>query len=197
MSAPSRLRCSGGALRDEHDRVCLLRGVNVSGRSKLPPFLPFEDPAPLDRLADWGMNAIRLLVIWEAIEPARGRIDHDYIARVRSIVAAAGERGLAVIVDFHQDIYASPFCGDGFPPWTIPGEPGPPLHNCSNWGLKYLTDGDVRAAFDRFWADEDDIQAKFFAMWDQMIDRIGDHPGVLGLEIVNEPGWGSRPVVAE
>src|SRR5690606_19310860 len=55
---------------------------------------------------------------------------------------------------------------------------------------------DVRQAFDRFWADEGEIQGKFFAMWGQMIDRVGDHPGVVALEIVNEPGWGTANDIA-
>ncbi len=201
---------AGGRLRDEHGRDVQLRGVNTGGRSKYAPFVPFPIDPEVDqagftaaadeffaRLPAWGVDLVRMPFSWEALEPTEGSYDTRYLDRYAAMVDAAWNHRIAVIVDFHQDIYASPFCGDGFPPWTIPGEPGPPLHNCSSWGLKYLTDPDVRAAFDRFWADENDLQTKFFAMWDQMITRVGDHPGVLGLEILNEPGWGSRPVVAE
>jgi hypothetical protein len=47
--------------------VRIFRGANVSGRSKLPPFVPFDDPACFDRLASWGWNAVRLLVMWELL----------------------------------------------------------------------------------------------------------------------------------
>jgi hypothetical protein len=30
-----------------------------------------------------------------------------------------------------------------------------------------------------------------------MAERVGDHPGVLGLELINEPGWGTAPDIDE
>ena len=90
-----RFRCDDRWIRDELGRVRIFRGANVSGRSKLPPFLPFDDPACFDPLAEWGWNAVRLLVMWEALEPERGSYDDAYLARVESAAAeAAGERGL-------------------------------------------------------------------------------------------------------
>jgi len=38
----SRLTVDGRALRDAASRQVLLRGINAGGRSKLPPFFPFE-----------------------------------------------------------------------------------------------------------------------------------------------------------
>ena len=110
-----RLHADSGWLRDDAGRIVLLRGANVSGRSKTPPFVPFDDPRWFDPLQDWGMNAIRLLVTWEGIEPERGRYDRSYLERVASLAREAGERGLAVVVDFHQDLYARAFGGDGAP----------------------------------------------------------------------------------
>ncbi|MBM4388993.1 MAG: cellulase family glycosylhydrolase, partial [Deltaproteobacteria bacterium] len=89
-------------------------------------------------------------------------------------------------------IYSSPFCGDGFPPWTIKDpEPGPPLHDCESWYMKYFTDPGVIESFDRFWADEDGIQTAFKEMWSVVAKRFAGSPGVTGFEIINEPGWGS------
>lgn len=201
---------AGGRLRDEQGRDVQLRGLNTGGRSKFPPFLPFavdpeaELPAVRDaadvyfgRMPGWGLDVVRLSFSWEALEPTPGSYDARYLDRYATLVDAAWAQGLRVIVEFHQDIYASPFCGDGFPPWTLPGEPGPPHYDCKDWGLKYVLDPDVRGAFDRFWADEGDIHARFYAMWGQMIDRVGDHPGVFGLEILNEPGWGTAGDIGE
>jgi endoglycosylceramidase len=78
------------------------------------------------------------------------------------IDAAWAARTSRVIVDFHQDVYASPFCGDGFPLWTLPGEHGPAAPRLQQTGaIGYVLDPDVRGAFDRFWADENDVQGKF------------------------------------
>jgi endoglycosylceramidase len=196
-----------GRMRDGLGRDVQLRGVNTGGRSKWAPFVPFpidaevalpEFAAAADtffaRLPAWGCNVVRLLFSWEALEPSPGQYDMRYLDRYAAMVEAAWGQGLRVIVDFHQDVYSAPFCGDGFPPWTLAALPDPP-HECpdAGWGLKYVTSGDVRAAFDSFWADENAVQAAFFAMWGVMIARVGDHPGVIGFEIVNEPGWGTAP----
>jgi len=193
-----------GILRDEHGRDVQLRGVNTGGRSKWAPFVPFPIAADASaaevgvaattyftRLRAWGLDTVRLPFSWEGLEPVQGQFDFGYLDRYEAMIDAAWALELRVIVDFHQDVYASPFCGDGFPLWTIAGEHGPPRRDCPNWGLGYLNDDAVRGAFDRFWANEDDLQGAFKAMWTVMADRVGEHPGVVALELLNEPGWGS------
>ena len=193
-----------GALRDEHGRDVQLRGVNTGGRSKWAPFMPFpiSEEASLTeveaaatpffaKLQALGLDTVRVPFSWEGLEPSEGEYDMRYLDRYATMVAVAWAHGLRVIVDFHQDVYASPFCGDGFPLWTIAGEVGPPRRDCPDWGLAYIIDPAVRAAFDRFWADEDGLQGKYRAMWEVMAARVAQHPGVLGLELINEPGWGT------
>ena len=76
-----RFHCADGWIRDEHERVRIFRGANLSGRAKLPPFVALEDHGALDPLAAWGWNAVRLLVLWEGVAPQRGVIDDDYVKR--------------------------------------------------------------------------------------------------------------------
>ena len=198
-----------GALRDEHGRDILLRGVNTGGRSKWAPFLPFPvGPAPtvadvqaaapafFARLREWGLDTVRVPFSWEALEPSEGNYDQSYLDRYVAMIDAAWAEDLRVIVDFHQDVYASPFCGDGFPLWTLlESEMGPPLRDCEDWGIGYIVKTGVRDSFDRFWADENGVQGKYRGMWQQMAERVAEHPGVLGLELINEPGWGSAPSI--
>jgi endoglycosylceramidase len=95
------------------------------------------------------------------------------------------------IIDFHQDIYAAVLCGDGFPAWTLPGPHPAPHHDCPGWGTKYLTDPDVRAAFDAFWADGSKARAAYEKLWDRLATRYRDRPGVIGFEPFNEPAPGT------
>ena len=95
------------------------------------------------------------------------------------------------IVDFHQDIYAAVLCGDGFPAWTLPGPHPAPHHDCPGWGGKYLDDPAVRAAFDAFWADGSPARAAYEKLWDRMVARYRDRPGVIGFEPFNEPAPGT------
>ncbi|NUN16528.1 MAG: cellulase family glycosylhydrolase [Myxococcales bacterium] len=193
-------------LRDIHGRDVVFRGINAGGRSKWSPFVPFmiepnEDLVTFRRKARayfsllpyWGLDSVRLVFSWEAFEPKPLEIDEVYLDRYVAMIDSAWEHGVSVIVDIHQDIYSSPFCGDGFPPWTLPPQQqGPPQHDCRRWFMKYLFDADVRAAFDRFWSDETGVRTAFARMWTQLATRVGGHPGVLAFEILNEPGWGTN-----
>ena len=208
----ARLRLGdAGQLHDALDRRVVMRGLNTGNRNKTPPYVPFPitDDIPLDefrvaadeffaRMHAWGMDTARLPFSWAALEPARDVWDERYLDRYEVMVDAAWAAGLRVIVDFHQDIWAERYCGDGFPDWTVP-DPDAPAHACpvADWGLKYLTDAEIRGAFDRFWADEDQLQAEFEQMWTKVAERLGDHPGVVALEILNEPGWGSSNAVQD
>lgn len=194
-----------GRLRDALGRDVALRGLNTGGRSKFAPFLPFtvDDPGDLEavraaadaylgRLPAWGLDAVRMPFSWEALEPAPGRYDAAYLARYEAMLDAAAAHGLRVVVDFHQDVYASPFCGDGFPPWSVPTpDPPAPTHDCPSWFSGYFANADVRESFDRFWSDADGLRAQYEAMWLVMVDAVGDHPAVVGFEPMNEPGWGT------
>ncbi|MEM7159113.1 MAG: cellulase family glycosylhydrolase [Myxococcota bacterium] len=194
-----------GQFVDALGRSVVMRGINTGGRSKYAPFIPFEvtDATDLDevrtaadeyfaRVIPWGLDTVRMPFSWEALEPTPGTYDLDYLARYEVLLDAAWAHRLRVIVDFHQDVYASPFCGDGFPPWSVPTpDPPEPSHDCRDWFVGYFSGADVRESFDRFWTDADGLQGPFLAMWTTMAEAVGDHPAVVGFEPMNEPGWGT------
>ena len=208
--ATSRLSLSGTEFIDSAGRVVMLRGANTGGRNKFAPFFPFEfsesgfelqTDAPsfdnakkgyLDQLASWGINVIRLPFSWEALEPERGRYDTEYLARYLSLIDSAGERGMRVIVDFHQDVFAAVFCGDGFPPWAVLDSSIAPQEGCANWFLNYLQPGPMHDAFDDFWNNEDGLMDAFEAMWRYMAESAWMHEAVIGFEIINEPAPGHQ-----
>lgn len=96
LSLVRRTYPQGHHFVDAHGRTCLLRGVNLSGSTKLPfePRLPTHDtdrqrffahrsvsfvgrPFPLadadehlQRLRSWGLLFLRFQITWEAIEHA-------------------------------------------------------------------------------------------------------------------------------
>src|SRR5882672_2027952 len=68
----------GDFLRDRDGRAVVLRGMNVG--AKHAPWFDFQGPADFARVrTDWGMNAVRLLVLWAAIEPSKGQFDDAYL----------------------------------------------------------------------------------------------------------------------
>ena len=141
----------------------MLRGVDAGGRSKFAPYVPFDyrrpaqlrrrrSPPYLDRAASWGIDAMRVPFVWAARRADAGQpTTQAFLARYDALLDAAWARGIWTVVDFHQDVYAETFCGDGFPAWTIPAPPAPHAR-LPDWGGEYLGDTDVASAFDRFWA---------------------------------------------
>ncbi|KAJ3038777.1 hypothetical protein HDV00_000353 [Rhizophlyctis rosea] len=134
----------GGHFRDTHGRTLLVRGVNVSGNSKLPTSPPgsthlgegFYDhrnvsfvgrPFPLDevdenfgRLRAWGLTFIRLLVPWEALEHSGpGIYDEEYIDYLITVLKKAPEYGIKCFIDPHQDTWSRFSGGSGAPGWTF------------------------------------------------------------------------------
>lgn len=138
------LRIVGDRWRDEEGRRLVLRGANLGGDSKVParpdgatqvkegfydwcgvsfvgrPFPLDEADEHFERLARWGLDFLRLVVTWEAVEHAGpGIYDLEYLDYIEAIAAKAGERGLRLFVDPHQDVWSRWTGGDGAPYWTL------------------------------------------------------------------------------
>ena len=138
------MHIDGAWFKDEHGRTLILRGVNLGGSTKVP-FRPdgatyvregFYDhrdvsfvgrPFPLDeadehfsRLRGWGLTFLRFLITWEAIEHAGpGIYDEEYLDYLVAVVRKAGEHGLHLFIDPHQDVWSRMSGGDGAPGWTF------------------------------------------------------------------------------
>ncbi|HEX5062696.1 MAG TPA: cellulase family glycosylhydrolase [Kofleriaceae bacterium] len=200
------LSSDGTHLRDDSGRIALLRGVNArasgifdvtfdDGRIPLEP-IPALEAADCKRMRELGLDLLRLPINWSGIEPTRGSYDEAYLQRVDAAVRCAGDAGVYVMIDLHQDAYSKEIGEDGAPLWAI--EPPPtmllqgPLTDLGD----RRTSAQVTAAFETFF-DQDDpkgLQAAFFAMLDHVAARWADDPAVIGFELFNEPSVGQVDV---
>jgi len=138
------LHIDRGWFKDNYGRSVILRGVNLGGDSKVPynpderTHIPtdFSDhrevsfigrPFPLEeaelhftRFKNWGFNVLRLLTTWEAVEhKGPKQYDTKYLDYYTKLCQIAGEYGLYIFVDFHQDVWSRMTGGDGAPCWLF------------------------------------------------------------------------------
>lgn len=231
--------------KDEQGRTLILRGANLGGSTKVP-FKPdgasyrkeaFYDhrnvsfvgrPFPLEeadehfmRLCEWGMTFLRFLITWEAIEHAGpGLYDEAYLDYVYAIVKKAGEYGIDVFIDPHQDVWSRWTGGDGAPGWTLEAV-GMDLTKLAATGaaINHQTHGDpfprmiwptnysklgAGTMFTLFFGGNDFapatkidgvpiqeyLQGHYLNAVKQVAMRLKDLPNVVGYDSLNEPGSG-------
>lgn len=179
-----------GFLRDADGRAVILRGANVGNKAK--PYVDFHQPADFARMRNaWGMNAVRLLVLWAGLEPNRDQYDDAYMANVADRVAWAKDANLAVVLDMHQDVYGEGFGGDGAPLWTCDASHYAAFKPADQWFFNYLSP-EVEACVDGFWASPD-LRAHYAEAWRRLAARLSVFDNVVGFDPMNEPPWGSAP----
>jgi hypothetical protein len=138
------IHVDGPDFKDEEGRTLILRGVNLGGSSKVPyhpngatyvrkgfydhrkvsfvgrPFPLEEADEHFARLRAWGLTLLRLLGTWEAVEHAGpGIYDQEYLDYLTQIARKAGEYGIQLFIDPHQDVWSRMCGGDGAPGWTF------------------------------------------------------------------------------
>jgi len=143
------MRIINNRILDGEGRTLILRGVNLGGSSKNPSSDPpsnslgwglrpesLKNPAeasfvgrpfPLDeaeshfeRLSRAGFTFLRFIITWEALEHnGPGQYDEAFLAYLRKILLIAGEKGISVFLDPHQDVWSRWTGGDGAPAWTL------------------------------------------------------------------------------
>ncbi len=236
------IRVEGHHFKDEHGRTLMLRGVNLGGSSKVPcktngatynrdgfcdhrnvsfvgrPFPLEEAGEHFSRLRAWGFTFLRFLVTWEAIEHAGpGIYDEAYLNYVRTMVKKAGDYGISLFIDPHQDVWSRFSGGDGAPGWTLEAA-GFDMTQFAGTGaaIVHATHGDpfpkmiwptnasklaAATMFTLFFGGNDFapqtkvdgepvqefLQRHYIAAIRQVADRLHDLENVAGYDTLNEP----------
>ena len=191
-----------GRFADAAGRQVVLHGINVGEKSKAKNYLSWHGPEQFAAMREWGFNCIRLLIIWDGLEPEPGRYDDAYLSGVDKRIAWAKQNGIYVLLDMHQDLYSAKFGADGAPLWATLDDGKPHVSKGGVWSNAYLTSRAVQTAFDNFWANKEGpdgvgIQDRFALAWQHVAKRYADEPAVLGYDVLNEPFIGSEAVQAQ
>ena len=80
----------------------------------------------LQLLQEHGINCIRLGVMMPAVYPEVKNqtadnpiINTDYLFAINKLMQLAANYGIYVVLDLHQDLLSSVFCGEGLPIWFV------------------------------------------------------------------------------
>jgi endoglycosylceramidase len=193
--ATSGLAQAGRWVTDSTGRVVVLHGLNQV--YKVPPYEPSADGFGDDDvafLAANGFDAMRVGVIWAAVEPQPGVYDDAYLDSITDTVRTLAAHGIVSLLDFHQDLYNEEFQGEGAPDWAVQdgGLPNPALGFPDN----YLLNPAEWHVWDQFWAnaaapDGIGLQDHYARMWAHVAARFVDDRAVAGYEVMNEPWPGT------
>ncbi len=187
---------AGSWITDDDGRVVIMHGLNQV--YKIAPYTPSADGFGDDDaafLAANGFNAVRVGVIWAGVEPEPGVIDYNYLASVEQTVQTLARHGIVSILDMHQDLYGTPFGGEGAPDWAVQTG-GLPNQNFGFPATYFLSPAENHA-WDAFWSnakapDGVGLENHYAQMWQAVAGYFGDNPNVTGYEIMNEP-WPGAP----
>jgi hypothetical protein len=239
------IKIDGRWLVDAEGRTLILRGVNLGASSKVPatpdgathlregffdhrrvsfvgrPFPLAEADEHFARLRHWGLTTLRFLVTWEAIEHAGpGVYDEAYLDYVEKVMRKAGEHGLQLFIDPHQDVWSRFSGGDGAPGWTFEAV-GLDIRSFQETGaaIVHQTHGDpfprmiwptnasklaAATMFTLFFGGEDFapattidgesvqayLQRHYINAVKQIAERLKGMPHVIGYDTMNEPSEG-------
>ncbi|NJL12611.1 MAG: cellulase family glycosylhydrolase [Microscillaceae bacterium] len=238
----SKIYLEGAFFKDEAGRRLMLRGVNLSGSAKYPPGQPShratglygrkfsyvnrplslqEAPQHFARLKSWGFTLLRFLVPWEALEPQQpGEYDLAYLEYLQNLLSMAGEYGLQIVIDPHQDVWSRFSGGDGAPRWTFEkvglnvekfaAVEAAVLHHTEGgayeemiWPTNY-TKFAAATMFTLFFGGnhfaphvqiegqsaQDYLQSCYLAAYRTLAQHLQSLPNVIGFETMNEPSSG-------
>eukprot|EP01133_Synstelium_polycarpum_P008230 gene8230-9677_t len=203
---------------DTYGREVYMHGMNVI--QKNPPFIPIYDHfntgnsfsrEDMINMQEWGMNVVRLGVMWSGVETAPFTYNQTYLDGLKDIVTMMADYGIYALLDCHQDLFANLYCGDGAPdhacrptahekfPIPVQLEPfvndnstgWPSDDDCGkhSWGSYYMA-GAVGSAFQSLYDNKFQVQDYFSGYWQKVAETFKDSPNVLGYELINEPWAG-------
>ncbi|MSS46659.1 glycoside hydrolase family 5 protein [Cutibacterium sp. WCA-380-WT-3A] len=177
---------------DGQGRVLLTAGVNLV--SKNPPYSPEAagfDEADAAWLQNNGFDSVRLGIIWKAVEPSPGVYNDNYLASITRTIRLLRSHGIMTLLDAHQDMYNEKFQGEGAPDWAVLDKGMPNLLKVGFPSNQLFNLGLIKA-YDSFLTNATGpggvgLQDRYASMWKHVAHTIGNEPGVMGYDIMNEP----------
>lgn len=190
------LTAKGTRFIDSTGREVILHGLNFVNKDKEKGYHYADDSLSIVKMKQWGINCIRLGIIWDGMEPAPGKISEAYLQQLDERVRWIARQGIYVLLDMHQDLYGGKY-SDGAPDWATLDEGKPHYADPNSWDDSYFLSASVQTAFDNFWlnkraADSIGVQDHLVNVWGVLAKRYANERAVIGFDLMNEPFIGTN-----
>jgi endoglycosylceramidase len=181
-------------IKDQYGRTLILHGQNTGGGAKWSPgHQPWIAESDIDReQKDWGMNCVRYLIFWGAIEPEKDQYDTAYLQQVKKRVEWYTGRHMYVFFDMHQDVYGYGVGDNGAPVWA--GSPTRIKNLIPDkwpWWMQNMEPKVVNSFVQFFkYKKRKELQQHYISAWLKVVNLFKGNPYVLGYDLMNEPHGG-------
>ncbi|XP_046846995.1 endoglycoceramidase-like [Xenia sp. Carnegie-2017] len=154
-----------------------------------------------------GLNGVRLGMMWQGLMAERGKFNETYLKIMEGFVQKAAKYGIYILLDMHQNVMSSRFCGEGFPNWAIDPDIAKnfpyPLHkpykldpstnlptpeDCARFSSStYYLAKAVGKSFQNLYMNVDGLRDEWAKFWVKTAQTFKFYTNVLGYELINEP----------
>ncbi len=194
---------------DEYSRERIFYGINFGSKamplSNAMPYYQDNISFYLSYFKEHGFNVIRYFLNWEYIEPEPNRYNRAVLEEIGTFLDECEKNNIYVILDMHQDLFGAfnkrvyskkdNGMGNGAPRWACITNGVRYKNHRFLWAAGYFNDKAVHNAFDNFWENTEvygrGLLDRFCDLWRMLAEKFGNHPSVLGFDILNEPFPGS------
>ena len=198
-----KITVNNNYFKDEYNRERIFNGINIcdkgifNGKSRDYTYEWEEGRAR--KLKENGLNLVRLGITWDALEPQMDFYNEKYLDAIEKIMDDCAENDVYVYLDMHQDLFSGfgngP--GDGAPDWACLKDGYEYKLPKYIWGEGYYFNKAVKRCFDNFWDNKPltngtGVQDKYIELWAMLAKRFGNHPALMGFDIMNEPYIGTN-----
>ncbi len=185
-----KLRTQGRNIINQQGQPVVLKGINMVCKDPKVNHLGNYREEDFAYLKKIGFSIVRLGIYWDALEPAPGVYDDNYLAGLDAIIEKAKKQDIMVFLDMHQDLFGACF-EDGAPEWATITDKKEHIRT-ELWSDSYLLSPAVQAAFDNFWSnsmtpDGIGIMDHFIGAWKHVAEHYANEPYVVGYDFFNEP----------
>ncbi len=189
------IKVQGTRFIDTFGRQVIFSGFNYVDKNPAENYILRDSVELYNQFHKWGINCLRLGLIWDGVEPEPGKYDEKYLDAMEQKVKWAGNHHIYIMLDMHQDLYSRRF-SDGAPLWATLDEKLP-HQTGAIWSDSYLMSGAVQRSFDNFWenkpvADGIGVQDHYVNMWKHLAQRFSKYDNIIGYDVMNEPFNGSN-----